>query len=103
MGTLADLAKKLNKEYKDNNLMIISDIKPDYERLPTNALGLDYILGGGLVLGRLYEFSGLFHSGKTGAACVVLAAYQRAFPDKTCVFVDAEHTLDLRFWAKMTG
>lgn len=103
MATLAELAKKINKEYKDDNLMIISDIKPNYQRLPTNALGLDYILGGGLVLGRLYEFSGLFHSGKTGAACVVLAAYQRAFPDKTCVFVDAEHTLDLKFWAKMTG
>ena len=97
MATLSELAKKINREYKDDNLMIISDIKPNYQRLPTNALGLDYILGGGLVLGRLYEFSGLFHSGKTGAACVVLAAYQRAFPDKTCVFVDAEHTLDLQF------
>lgn len=103
MGTLADYAKKINKEFKDDNLMIISDIKPNYDRLPTNALGLDYILGGGLVLGRLYEFSGLFHSGKTGAACVVLAAYQRAFPDKTCVFVDTEHSLDLKFWARMTG
>lgn len=103
MGTLAEYAKKLNKEYKDDNLMIISDIKPQYDRLPTNALGLDYVLGGGLVLGRIYEFSGLFHSGKTGAACVVLAAYQRAFPDKTCVFIDAEHSLDLKFWAKMTG
>lgn len=103
MGSLAEYAKKLNKEFKDDNLMIMSDIKPDYDRLPTNALGLDYILGGGLVLGRLYEFSGLFHSGKTGAACAILAAYQRAFPDKTCVFVDAEHTLDLKFWAKMTG
>lgn len=103
MGTLAEFAKKINKEFKDDNLMVISDVKPNYDRLPTNALGLDYILGGGLVLGRLYEFSGLFHSGKTGAACAVLAAYQRAFPDKTCVFVDAEHTLDLKFWARMTG
>ena len=31
MPTLAELAKKINKEYKDNNLMIISDIKPDYD------------------------------------------------------------------------
>lgn len=97
MASIRDLAKRLNKEFKDDNFMIISDVKPDYQRLATNALGLDYILGGGLVLGRLYEFSGLFHSGKTGAACVVLAAYQRAFPDKVCVFVDAEHTLDLKF------
>ena len=98
-----ELAKKFNKEYKDDNLMIFSDIKPDYERLVTNALGLDYILGGGLVKGRCYEFSGLWHSGKTGAACVALAAYQRAYPKETCVFIDAEHALDLKFWARMTG
>lgn len=103
MANIKEIAAKLRKEYKDDNLIITSDIKPDYQRLATNAFGLDYILGGGLVLGRLYEFSGLFHSGKTGAACVVLAAYQRAFPDKMCVFVDAEHTLDLKFWARMTG
>lgn len=97
MAKIADLAKKLNKEFKDENLAIFSDVKPEYQRLATNALGLDYILGGGIVLGRCYEFSGLFHSGKTGAACVVLAAYQRAFPEQTCVFVDAEHALDLKF------
>lgn len=100
---IADYAKKLCKEFKDDNLMILSDIKPNYERMPTNALGLDYPLAGGLPLGRLYEFSGLQHSGKTTAACVVLAAYQRRFPDKTCVYIDTEHSLDLRFQAKMTG
>ena len=103
MATLAEIAKKLNKEFKDDNLMIISDVKPTYTRLVTNALGLDYILGGGLVEGRCFEFSGLFHSGKTGATCVCLAAYQRKYPNQTCVFVDAEHSLDLKFWARMTG
>ena len=103
MSTIADFAKKINKEYKDDNLMIISDIKPNYERLATNALGLDYILGGGIPLGRCGEISGLFHSGKTGLACVIMAAYQRKFPDQTCVFVDCEHSLDLKFWSKMTG
>ena len=101
--TLQEYAKKLNKEFKDDNLMILSDIKPQYERMATNALGFDYPLAGGFPLGRLYEFSGLQHSGKTTAACVVLAAYQRKFPDKTCVYIDTEHSLDLRFQAKMTG
>lgn len=103
MPTIEELAKKFNKEFKDDNLAVFADIKPNYERLATNALGLDYILGGGLVLGRCYEFSGLFHSGKTGATCVAIAAYQRAYPDRPCVFVDTEHSLDLKFWAKMTG
>lgn len=103
MATIAELAKKFRKEYKDENLMIISNIKPDYQRMPTNALGLDYILAGGIPLGRLIEFSGLQHSGKTTAACVVLAAYQRMFPNQTCVYIDVEHSLDLRFQARMTG
>lgn len=103
MASILEIAKQLNKEYKDDNLAIVSSVKPNYTRMPTNALGLDYILGGGIPLGRIIEFSGLQHSGKTTAACVVLAAYQRAFPDKTCVYVDVEHSLDLKFQAKMTG
>lgn len=103
MSLLKDFARKINKEFKDDNLMIMSSIKPTYDRMPTNALGLDYVLAGGIPLGRILEFSGLQHSGKTLAACVVLAAYQRKFPDKTCVYVDVEHSLDLRFMSKMTG
>ena len=103
MASILEIAKQLNKEYKDDNLAIVSSVKPNYTRMPTNALGLDYILGGGIPLGRIIEFSGLQHSGKPTAACVVLAAYQRAFPDKTCIYVDVEHSLDLKFQAKMTG
>lgn len=103
MASVADLAKKYNKEFKDNNLMMFSNLKPQYDRLCTNALGIDYILAGGIPLGRILEFSGLQHSGKTTAACVILAAYQRKFPDKTCVYFDVEHSLDLRFQARMTG
>lgn len=103
MASLLEIAKKFNKEYKDDNLAVISSIKPEYKRLATNAFGLDYILGGGPVLGRIIELSGVEHSGKTTAACVLMAAYQRAFPDKLCVYVDVEHSLDLKFQAKMTG
>ena len=103
MASLLEIAKQINKSYKDANLAIISDIKPEYKRLATNAFGLDYILGGGPVLGRIIELSGVEHSGKTTAACVILAAYQRAFPDKMCVYVDSEHSLDLKFQSKMTG
>ena len=71
MASILEIAKQLNKEYKDDNLAIVSSVKPNYTRMPTNALGLDYILGGGIPLGRIIEFSGLQHSGKTTAACVV--------------------------------
>ena len=103
MASILETVKKLNKEYKTDNLIIKSNILPSYERLSTAALGMDYPLFGGLPLGRICVYSGLQHSGKTTAACCELAAYQRKFPDRTCVFVDVEHSLDLKFQANMNG
>ena len=103
MATIAELAKKLNREYKDDNLAIISNIRPEYKRLASGAFGMDYVLFGGLPEGRLCVYSGLPHSGKTTAACAELAAYQRKYPEKTCVYVDVEHSLDLKFQALMNG
>ena len=101
--SVLDKAKKLNKEYKNENLGTFADTVPHYVRLSTNALGLDYPLGGGLPEGRIATFAGVEHSGKTTAACVALAAYQRKYPNKTCVYVDVEHSLDLEFQSSMTG
>lgn len=103
MSNIRDIAKQLNKEYKTESLILKSNIKPQYERLKNHALGMSYPLFGGLPLGRLCVYSGLQHSGKTTAACCELAAFQRQFSDKTCVFVDVEHTLDLKFQANMNG
>lgn len=102
MGVL-DLAKKLNKEYNDDKLAIIADIVPEYRRLATNAFGFDYPLYGGVPYGRIVTLAGLFHSGKTTAACMLVSAYQRANPDKVCIYVDMEHSLDLQFQSRMTG
>jgi recombination protein RecA len=103
MASVLEIAKKFNKEYKTDKLAVVANIKPTYERLSTGALGLDYPLFGGLPLGRICVFSGLQHSGKSTAACAVLAAYQRKYPDKTCLYVDIEHSLDLKFQAAMCG
>ena len=100
MASIKDVAKKLSKTYEDDTLAIKADITPTYERMPTKAFGLDYPLYGGLVYGRIHTFAGLYHSGKTTAACVAMAAYQRAHPDQTCVYVDVEHSLDLKFESK---
>lgn len=103
MATIAEIAKKLNKEFQDDTLAIKADITPNYERLHTGAFGLDYPLYGGIVKGRIITFAGREHSGKTTAACCVLGAYQKDNPDKTCVYVDVEHSLDLKFQARMNG
>ena len=103
MATIAEVAKRLNKEFGDNTLAIKADVTPTYERMSTGAFGLDYPLFGGLVYGRIMTFAGMFHSGKPTAACLCLAAYQRANPDKMCIYVDVEHSLDLKFQARMNG
>ena len=100
--SVLDYAKKLNKAYKDDKYAVISSIMPNYERLPSKALGFSYCLGGGLPLGRIVIFSGLPHSGKTLACGRAIADYQAKFPDKICVYIDAEHSFDLDFQEKMS-
>ena len=103
MASVLELAKQLNKTYKDDKLAVTADVTPVYEKLATGAFGLDYPLFGGLPEGRIITFAGLFHSGKTTAACLAVAAYQRKYPERTCVYIDMEHSLDLKFQARMTG
>lgn len=101
--TMADFAKKLNKEYSNDALIIKSNIVPVYKRLSSGMMGMDYPLYGGLPYGRMMVYAGLEHSGKTTAACAEIAAYQRENPDKVCVYVDVEHSLDIMFQALMNG
>lgn len=97
------IAKKFNKEFENDNLAIVADIVPKYERLPMGDLGIDFPLFGGIPLGRIVGFSGQEHSGKSLMSAVALAAYQKRFPEKTSVYVDVEHALDMQFIATMTG
>lgn len=101
--TVSEIAKKLNRAYKNEKLALTADVAPTYQRLPCGDLGADFPLYGGLPYGRMVTISGKEHSGKTTAANTFLAAYQRANPDRTCVYVDVEHSLDKEFQAAMTG
>lgn len=101
--TLLDLAKTLNKEFKSPELLRVADVVPAYKRLKSGALGMDYALFGGLPYGRVVVFSGEQHSGKTSGAMAFLAAYQRENPDKVCLFVDVEQSLDIKHQALMNG
>ena len=97
------IAKKLNKDFQNENLAILADVVPQYERLSLGDLGIDFPLFGGIPLGRIIGFSGQEHSGKSLLSAVALAAYQREFPDKMSVYVDVEHALDMKFVSAMTG
>lgn len=103
MPSIAEVVKTLNKQFKQNEYIVRGDVVKKTVKLPTKALGMDYPLYGGLPLGYIAVYSGLPHSGKTTAACCELAAYQQAFPDRPCVYVDAEHRLQLDFQMMMNG
>lgn len=103
MASVLETAKKLNRAYKNEKLALTADVIPSYQRLACGDLGTDFPLYGGLPYGRIVTVSGKEHSGKTTGACVFLAAYQRANPEKTCVYVDVEHALDKEFQSAMTG
>lgn len=103
MASVLEIAKKLKKEYNDDKLAVMADITPTYTKLSTGAFGFDYPLYGGLPEGRIITFAGLFHSGKTTAAALAVSAYQRKYPDKLCIYIDMEHSFDLKFQARMTG
>ena len=64
MAKLSDLAKKLSKEYNNDNLIIKANVVPAYKRLASGMMGMDYPLYGGLPYGRLMVYAGLEHSGK---------------------------------------
>lgn len=70
-------------------------------RVSTGIIKLDEALDGGIPLGRMTELAGATGSGKTSIILSVMAQAQRQFPDKTVVYVDAEHALDTRWAAKL--
>lgn len=103
MGSVLDIAKKLNKEFQNNKLALVANLTPFYKRLAVRDLGFDFPLYGGLPFGRIITLSGREHSGKTLGAGVILSAYQHECPDKMCAYIDVEHSLDKAFIANMTG
>ena len=101
--SVLELAKKMNREFKDNNMSLLANVVPEYSRLSTGSFGLDYVLYGGMPFGRIIKVSGLQHAGKTTGACRLLAEYQKARPNEYCVYIDVEHSLDLKFQMKING
>lgn len=64
----------------------------DIKTIPTGSIGCDYVLGGGWA--RIAEVVGLPSSGKTTFALTAIANMQKADPDFTCAYIDAEYELD---------
>lgn len=94
---LADAQKKFGKEV----IIRGNVVDPNIIRIHSGSLDLDRALGwhpqqphGGWPCGRISEIWGPEAAGKTTLTIHAMANAQLQFPDKVCVFVDAENTFN---------
>jgi len=104
MSSVSEIAKKLNKAWKQD-VLTDGSVMPECKRIPLGSLGASYPLFGGLPRSAVTVYSGVEHSGKTLAAVQAMAQYQKEEPDSVCIYVDGEQALvsQLPFMRKMTG
>lgn len=102
MGVLVDdLIKSMNKEFKEN-LVHKGLAQYDYKRIPFTSPRLNYMTFGGIPMGKLVEFFGVEHSGKTTTSLDIIANYQHMEDARDVLYADLENTLDL-VWATKLG
>lgn len=98
---LDELIKEMNKKAKED---IVSTGLPTYscKRIPFTSPRMNYCTFGGLPIGKLIEFYGEEHGGKTTTALDIIANYQQMDDARKVLYVDAENTLDAE-WARKLG
>ena len=98
---LDEIIKNVNKTAKEE--IITRGLNEfSYTRVPFTSPRMNYMTYGGLPLGKVVEFFGEEHGGKTTTALDIVANFQQMFPDKEVLYVDAENTLDVD-WARKIG
>lgn len=101
MSNLDSVIKDLNKKFK-TNLINEGLVYKKVARIPFSSPRLNYMMYGGLPVGRIVEFAGEEGSGKTTTALDIVANAQRTIPDKKVAYIDVERTLDAE-WAEKLG
>lgn len=102
MGSkLDEIVKSVNKKAQEEILTVgLSEF--DYNRIPFTSPRMNYCTFGGIPIGKITEFFGEEHGGKTTTALDIVANYQHMPDARDVLYVDAENTLDVE-WAKKLG
>jgi recombination protein RecA len=94
-ATIAEILAAANKKYGDK---YTKGFVANVNFLPTNNIGLDDILGGGVAVGRIAQFYGKSSSGKTTAALQTAGLEQQKIiaegSDDIILYMDYECALD---------
>ena len=101
MAEIDNLIAEVNKKYKTEIIRKASDLK-SIEFIPYTSPQMNYLTRGGVPVGRMIELVGLPQSGKTTTALDIIANFQKKYPDKYCVYLDAENTID-KEWGETLG
>lgn len=99
--TMQELMKTINKTY-NADILHLGLPEYDYKRIPFTSPRMNYITYGGIPRGKLVEFYGEQHGGKTTSSLDIVTNYQRLPDAKGIVYADLENTLD-RVWATKLG
>jgi recombination protein RecA len=101
--SISEVLAAANKKYADK---YSQGFTTDAKFLPTNNIGLEDILNGGVAVGRIAQFYGKSQSGKTTAALQTAALQQQDIlatgSDDIILYMDYECALDERY-AKSLG
>lgn len=70
-------------------------------RVRTGIFTLDYIIGGGIPLGKISEFYGSYSSGKSTLSLKIADAFLRAYPEQKVALIDFEDSFDPSWASKL--
>lgn len=95
------IMKDVNKRFKED--IISKGLNEfDYKRIPFTSPRMNYCTFGGIPVGKITEFYGEEHGGKTTTALDIVANYQQSGDEREVLYIDAENTLDVE-WATKIG
>ena len=101
MNKMDTLIKNLNKQAKEE-IITVGLNAFSYKRIPFTSPRMNYCTFGGLPVGKLIEFYGEEHGGKTTTALDIVANYQHSDDGRNVLYCDCENTLDVE-WATKLG
>jgi len=102
MGSkLDEILKNTNKKFKEE-ILTQGLNEFSYKRIPFTSPRMNYCTFGGIPIGKITEFYGEEHGGKTTTALDIVANYQKSDDTRDVLYIDAENTLDVE-WAKKIG
>ncbi len=91
----------VNREFGDGLAVFADDDHGELERLPLGIAPLDWLILGGIPLGKVTMFRGPESGTKTTLAVMACSRYLARFPDKLAIYIDAEEKYPRQFVKKM--